>query len=332
MRKEYRPTENPKSYRQEFLKTIMFFLNVMPLVDLGLINLTPDPCDFDFHLREEMMSMAQARSAAMRFDPKNDPRLHKQMEEDNRRGMMLMPPDAMRRQLRKLMPHLDEAQVEAAMRYTERTREMDPLAVLQEGSLEGGKGGGQMNMFKLVPNFEMTMYLAKATGACIVTDSPFRWTEIKRAIRQRFKAATPGLAALVSDIERSKFAFPQNVTDVVAAALEKTGASYPDLFCDLFKYLSKLEDRGAKPNREAQMVGRFAKTHSAAQGALQKSGVPIKDGRISCVFPQGGIQDNTVNRLLLMSSSERHLSTVPMAFFIEPADELFIGAKGPLSL
>jgi hypothetical protein len=29
-----------------------------------------------------------------------------------------MPPDAMRRQFRKLMPHLDEAQVEAAMRYT----------------------------------------------------------------------------------------------------------------------------------------------------------------------------------------------------------------------
>ena len=163
MRKEYRPTENPKSYRQEFLKTIMFFLKVMPLVDLGLINLTPDPCDFDFHLREQMMSMAQARSAAMRFDAKNDPRLHKQMEEDNRRSMMLMPPDAMRRLLRELMPHLDEAQVEAAMRYTARTTEMDPLAVLQGGSLEGGKGGGQMNMFKLAPNFEMTMYLAKAT-------------------------------------------------------------------------------------------------------------------------------------------------------------------------
>jgi hypothetical protein len=32
-----------------------------------------------------------------------------------------------------------------------------------------------------------------------------------------------------------------------------------------------------------------------------------------------------------MSSSERHLSRVPMAFFIEPADELSVGAKGPLS-
>jgi hypothetical protein len=255
------------------------------------------------------------------------------MEEDNRRSMMLlMPPDSMRRKMRELMPHLNHAQVEAAMRYTEQTKEMDPLAVLQEGSLEGGKDGGQMTMFKLVPNFEITMYLAQATGACIVTDSPFRWKEIDRAIRQRFKAATPGLAALVSDIERSKFAFPQNVTDVATAALEKNGAGYHDLFRDLFKYLSKLEERGAKPNREAQMVGRFAKTHSAAQGALQKSGVPVKDGHISCVFPPGGIQDNTVNRLLLMSSSERHLSNVPMAFFIEPADEVLVGGKGPLSL
>ena len=331
MKKEFSPTRNPKSYRQEFLKTILFFLNVMPLVDLGLVNLIPDPCDFDFHLREQMMNMAQARSASTRFDPNNEPRLRKLMEEDHRRSIMLMPPDAMRGQLRKLLPHLSGDEVEAAMRAGVQMRENDPLAVLQEGSLEGGKGGGQMNAFKLVPNFEMTMYLAQATGACIVTDSPFRWSEIQGAIRRRYKAATPGLAPLVTDIERSKFAFPQSVADIVAAALNKTCAGYPDLFRDLFKYLSNIEDRGAKPNREAQLVGRFAKTHAAAQGDLQKSGVPVKEGRISCVFPPGGIQDNTVNRLLLMSSSERHLSNVPMAFFIESGGELLVGARGALS-
>jgi hypothetical protein len=109
IKREMSPTGNPKSYRQEFLKTILFFLNVMPLVDLGLINLIPDPCDFDFHLREQMMSMARAR--APRFDPKDDPRLQKTMEEDNRRGIMLMPPDAMRRQLRKLKPDLIDEEV-----------------------------------------------------------------------------------------------------------------------------------------------------------------------------------------------------------------------------
>ena len=71
----------------------------MPLVELGLVNLIPDPCDFDFHLRDQMMMMARARSP--RFDPKDDPRLQKAMEEDNRRSIMLMPPDAMRRRLRE---------------------------------------------------------------------------------------------------------------------------------------------------------------------------------------------------------------------------------------
>jgi hypothetical protein len=329
IKKEMRPTENPKRYRQEFVKAVLFFLNVMPLVDLGLVNLVPDPCDFDFHLRAQTMRMARDR--ATRFDPKQDPRMKKQMQEDDRRSMMLMPPDAMRRQLRTLMPNLNDDEVEAAMRAGVRLREDDPLAVLQEGSMEGGKAGGQMSVFKLLPNFEMTMYLAKATGACIVTDSPLRWAETQGAIRKRDRAATPGLTPLVKEIEGSKFAFPQNVTDVVDAALKKTGAGCPELNRDLFKYLSNLSERGPKPNREHQFVRRFAKTHAAAHAAFKKSGVPVREGRISCVFPPGGLQDNTVNRLLLMSSSERHLSHVPMAFFIEPADELLVGAKGPLA-
>lgn len=43
VKKEFSPVENPRAYRQEFLKTIVLFLNVMPLVELGLVNLIPDP-------------------------------------------------------------------------------------------------------------------------------------------------------------------------------------------------------------------------------------------------------------------------------------------------
>ena len=42
-------------------------------------------------------------------------------------------------------------------------------------------------------------------------------------------------------------------------------------------------------------------------------------GRIQTALPAQGIQDHTINRLLLMSSSEHHLSRVPMAFFIRSA-------------
>jgi hypothetical protein len=92
---------------------------------------------------------------------------------------------------------------------------------------------------------------------------------------------------------------------------------YPSLMRDAFKYLPNFSDRGPKPNREAQPTGRFAKAHAPVQTAIKRVRVLAKTVRISCVFPSGGIQDNTVHRLLLMSSSESHLPNVPMAFFIE---------------
>jgi hypothetical protein len=174
-----------------------------------------------------------------------------------------------------------------------------------------------INVMKFAPNFEIAMYLAQATGSCIVTDSLFRWKEIRSAIYRRVGWSSTGLSALAHSIEGSIFAFPQNVADIEALASDKAFASYPALMRDLFKYLLKLGDRGPKPNLEEHLAARFARAHSLAQAAIKNARIPAKEARISCVFPPGGIQDNTVNRLLLMSSSERHLPSVPMAFLIE---------------
>jgi Protein of unknown function (DUF4238) len=317
VKKKFSPVDNPRAYRQEFLKTTIFFLTVMPLVELGLVNLIPDPCDFDVHLRDQMMHMAKSRSAEMQFDPRKEPRMEQLMKQDFQRGLMSMPQGALRSQLLKASPELAGLNMEEALRGIQQLKERDPLADLQEGSLAGGEKGGQFNLMKLAPNFEMTMYLAQATGACIVTDSFFRWAEVKRAIRQRAGESYSGLATLARNIESSEFAFPQNVTDVAGFAFDKTFAAYPALIRDIFKYLSNLGDRGPKPNREAHLAASFANAHAAAQTVIRKARITSKDGQISCAFPPGGIQDNTVNRLLLMSSSERHLANVPMAFFIE---------------
>ena len=168
---------------------------------------------------------------------------------------------------------------------------------------------------KLSPNFEMTMYLAQATGACIVTDNPFRWAEIRTAIRRQ----TGCLSALARSLGASTFAFPEEASDILGLASSDSFAGYPALMSGAFKYLSNIEARGQKPNVEANLNSRFIKVHAPAQAAIEKAGVSVTKGCLTCVFPHGGIQDNTVNRLLLMSSSERHLPNVPMAFFIQKA-------------
>lgn len=317
VKKEFSPVENPKAYRQEILKTILFFLEVMPLVEAGLVNLVPDPCNFDLHLRDQMLHMARARAAGTELRPSIEPRLEEIAREDFQRGLLLLPADALKAQVRKASPELNAVDLDKVLQGMEQLKERDPLAVLQEGSLAGGKEGGQFSMMKLSPNFEMTMYLAQATGACIVTDSAFRWTEIRTAMARRTDSSNAGLSTLAHSIQDATFAFPRHPVDVVTLASNKLFAHYPALMRDVFRYLSDLGDRGAKPNREAHLNARFVKTHAPAQTAIEKARVLINQGRVSCVFPTGGIQDNTVNRLLLMSSSERHVPNVPMAFLIE---------------
>jgi hypothetical protein len=313
--KEFSPLEHPKTYRQEFLKSVVLFMAIIPLVEQGLVIMFPDPCDFDFHLRNQMFEMARFRSQGMKVDPKEEAGFMEMMKEEHKRGMLLLPREALRRQVLRNSPELDEKAVEALLDGFDRLRDQDPLAVLQEGSLEGGKGGGQLTPLKMVPNFEITMYLAQATGSCIVTDSIFRWRELTAAAGRGMQGASP-LTQLRAGMEQAEFVFPHDVQEICSLAEHGVFRGYPGIMRKVFKYLSTLSTKGPKPNVEASLNAEFKRVHALRVPAAKKSGAHFSEARVSCLWPAGGIQDNTVNRLLLMSNSEHHLASAPMALFV----------------
>src|SRR5580692_2897463 len=149
-------------------------------------------------------------------------------------------------------------------------RERDPLAVLQEGSLEGGKGGGQLTPFKMAPNFEITMYVAQATGSCIVTDSVFRWRELMAAARRGIQGASP-LAQLRAAMERAEFDFPHDVREIRILAENGVFRGYPSIMRKVFKYLLALSERGPKPNVEASLNAEFKHVQASTVRAAKKS-------------------------------------------------------------
>lgn len=104
MAEKYRPTEHPRSYHLEFLKAVAFFLNVMPLVDAGLINLIPDPWTFDYHLRRETMAMAEERVAGIDRGLRGEPRLEELMRADFMRDVLMWPRDAQEARMRENFP------------------------------------------------------------------------------------------------------------------------------------------------------------------------------------------------------------------------------------
>lgn len=319
VRKEYSPLENPQAYRGEVLKALSFFLTIIPLVQMGLINLIPDPGAFDFHLREQTMRMAEARNAGRDPTTLKDDRNFEIVEEDGRRALMQMPEKALHAQVRKASPDLDDAQFAAVLQEIEARKAQDPLSVLQTEHLPEGEAGAQLTMMKLSPNFEMAMYLAQATGSCIVTDSRHRFAELLEALMRRGAIPYAGAPALVREIGRVPLAFPQAPLDIATIAVGGTFAPFPPLFSDTARYLQGLERRAHKPNYETQLAARFARALSV-QNAVLKLGALFAHAHVHALLPELGIQDNTINRLLLMSSSEHHWASVPMAFFLEPVD------------
>lgn len=313
---EFSPLDHPKMYRQEFLKSVVLFTVIIPLVERGLVTLFPDPCDFDLHLRDQMFGMAEFRSKGMKVDPKEEAVLMEMMKEEHKRSMLLLPREALRHHVLREYPELDEKAVGVLLDGFNRLREQDPLAVLQEGSLEGGAGGGQFTPFKMVPNFEITMYLAQATGSCIVTDSAARWRELMATVGRGIQGASP-LTQLQASMERAEFIFPYDVQEISVLAEDGLFRGYPRIMRKVFKYLSAFSARGPKPNVEVNLNAEFKRIHAATVPATKKTGPQLSEARISCLWPAGGIQDNTVNRLLLMSSSEHHLASTPMALFVK---------------
>jgi len=137
VQKKFSPVENPSAYRQEFLKSLIFLLTVMPLVEIGLVNLVPDPCNFDVHLRDQMHSMAKSRSAGVKMN--SDPRIEKLMREDFQRSLMSLPHEALCSQLLRDSPDLGKSELEQRLQGIERLKERDPLAVLQAATGLTGK-------------------------------------------------------------------------------------------------------------------------------------------------------------------------------------------------
>lgn len=320
VRAQFSPIENPKQYRQEFLKSTFFLINLMPLVEDGTINLIPDPCYFDRHLQQQMFSMAEERSSRTEIDLDQDPRTKWAVKQDFQRSILALPPKAQRSQINRAMPGLSDIEIEETFEAIEQFREHDPFAVLQQDTFDDGKSGGLLNLMKMSPNFEISMFLAQATGSFIITDSKYRWHEILKAQHRELGVAVQNLTELTNRMARSEHYFLLDVATIAEMKREGRLDAYRAMMQDVCNYLSAKTHRASRAKWETQLTARFSAVHAASQKEIRKLNSPAFQGRMRCVIPTGGIRHNNVNRMLLTVNVDRHIDSVPMAIFMERLD------------
>lgn len=316
------PTKNPAAFRQQVLKDVALLLDMMPLIDAGIVTLFPDPCVFDPHLRSEMWQMAQERTK-LQPKPVADIRSRWLLEDDFYYSIFSASEERQRSMLRRSSPDLPPEDVDRMVEAIRLDRGLDPLASLRSG--DAGSvipDGGLLMLLHMAPNLELSLYLAQATGSIIVTDSPHRWKELRGMSRQLPGEPPQLVPEFRTAVQGAVHNFLGSQEAVERAHATGASQAYRSLVHDIVRHLTA-KDRKPKPNWASQLKGRFARAHAGMGAEIRKHGAPSLPARIECIAPSGGIRDNTINRLLLMSNVDHHADHVPMAFFIQRPDPTF---------
>ncbi len=313
----FNPVKHPGKFHQDFLKSAFLLICLMPLIQMGVINLIPDPAIFDHHLRDQMMFLAEERHARPDTGVDPDARIKWLFSENLKRGMLAMPADVRRAQIMKAVPDVSEDEVEDLLKYQEQMRENDPFAAIDDNAVIDGKKGGLFQSIKMAPNFEMSLYIARATGSYIITDSSHRWKELKAAQSRTQGFSIPAAPRLCRKIEETPHRFPWETNAVASMRMSPAFQAHRSLMQDIYRYATGASTQGRRENSENGLAVRYGNTNRKTQKAIAKSGNRYSTGRISILMPVGGINHINANRMLLTSAVEQHLPSVPMVLFIE---------------
>jgi hypothetical protein len=217
--KEYNPLENPDQYKAEALKLVYFALQMFPWIEAGLVQLIPDPGDFDSQLRKKTWDMAKARLGDTMPVGEDMADELKRATEDTKKLLLLSVPDEyFIRVIHEHQPGASDAEVQDVLKYIRTVREKDPFIL--EQTLD--KSGPQLTLMRLGVNLEMALYLSQMTGAFPYTNVKFRWKELQ-SVKEELPPDAQIWTPLTKAFQSLDFKFLNNVDTAFACDIRREG-------------------------------------------------------------------------------------------------------------
>lgn len=312
---EFSPVDNPHSFKQQTLKNVLLLLKLLPFIESGYINLIPDVFSFNQHLLRQMFDMSKERKSDINAHQK-DKILMEWLYKDDFERINSMLSEAQRKiQIRQAIPDVTELQIEGIIKYQNLKKLQDPLSLLQDDVY--GKHGGQLLMMDMSPNFEALLFVSQITKSVILTDSNYRWDEIKASQNFESSIASYDWNDLANCINSFKYYF--NESEESSFNLRSSG-KFSKLRNILKKIFYTLQDDLISSHYDSimkKLIREYTESHQLVMKDIGETKGAFFMGKFSCIIPKNGIVHNNVQRMLLSSGSEKHLSRVPMAIFVE---------------
>jgi len=265
------------------------------------------------------MDMAQERVGKMEIPEKDMERFHLLQKDELKRATIGMPLDALRGLIQRTSPEMSPEDIEQVMLYMKEQHKLDPLALLQE--LPPGEEGAQLQTIKGF-NLEVSLFLAKLTGAAIYTDTRIHWKHLHAHTSAR-RGKTP--AAWMPLVEKVKSAHFMLGGNPVADFERRMTGSFKGMRATWREMAASISAQSGKPVPK-KVVKALVKEFDTAEGRMRRewrafsssdaSLLPFQ-GRVELSIPEQGFERATVQRLLLTHGRAKKVAPTPMAMFIE---------------
>ena len=311
---EHNPVEVPHKFKQQTLSNVYLLFELIPYIEAGFINLIPELCVFDDYLQRQMLDMARARCTKSSLSTR-DSVLISLLTIDQTLTHLVPSDEHQLSQLRQIIPDASERMIKETLQYLHQMEHDDPFTLLQENMFSKNKG--QIFMMELVPNFEMTMYLAQVTGAIVLTDSDSRWKEINMPLNIRQNSAEPTWEELTILIDQFEYFMFANVMDACELRCAGKFSRLRKLFRELFNEIKNGSEQSKVKISSKRLKLQLNDAYKVSKNEISGQYHQTLSSKMKCVAPYGGFVNNNVQRMLLMSGSSSHLKCVPAAIYMD---------------
>jgi hypothetical protein len=292
---EFSPVESPNQYMYQALKDILFILSLEPLIANNLVNIIPDPGNFDLFLQREMMGMATKRRNSSSVSQRDRELFFHLATEDLLNSTHMMPHDVKKRMLVHELG-IPEELADEALNSLRTAANSSPLMLLQPIPA----GEGQLMISSMSPNYEMSLFIAQVTGSVIVTDSETRWKEFEAAQHRKQNVASHPWSNVHTPLETISLDY-----EAVAQWKKSSRREYVNFRAFLKAAHTLVEDE----DLNTDYINRLIK--KSTELARSFSNLPSEDmAPFQALSPLGGFYDSNVQRLLLKSNCSNYLDKV----------------------
>jgi len=332
MKEEHSPVNSPSQYIYETIKNVLLMMQIMPLIEADVVEMIPDPCDFDFSLRKRTFGMAEARLKGRGPKPEEMKQTFNLMRDDIMRFLLSLTPDHLRNYLRKAIPNLSNEDLEKILKYISTLKLKDPLAPLHNST--SGKEERQLQISHMGGNLEIALFIAQFTGSYLYTDNGFRWKEIQSAIlKKQNEHDEDPWQPLAGKLNGFPFEIylVEDPNFFIHIREHRFFRDFRKLLrdsCISIRKIRKTEDASIMAKELAEVLmamdsnselNTIDKEYNKWSGN-QDSIIALNriKSRISHIIPRNGFSLNTVTQLLLTHGfRSEYFDSVPMAAFID---------------